>query len=123
MAVGVHTQVLPIIGLRIGIFAQGAAECLHLECPHQCQGDATLVSGHYLVLLKSFINYEPRFGKLMKNKKEISSSNGFQANGQSYLIQAFCPYRDRQQGLYQKAFLTAKFAKKSQRPQRVIRYL
>jgi len=54
----------------------------------------------------------------MKNKKEISSSRGFQANGQSYLIQTFCPYRDRQQGVYQKAFLTAKFAKKSQRPQR-----
>ena len=30
----------------------------------------------------------------------------------------FCPYRDRQEGVYQKAFLTAKFAKKLQKSQR-----
>jgi len=54
----------------------------------------------------------------MKNKKEISSPKGLRANGQSYLIQTFCPYRDRKEGMYQKTSLTAKFAKKSQRPQR-----
>ena len=30
----------------------------------------------------------------------------------------FCPYLDRQEGVYQKAFLAAKFAKRSQRSQR-----
>ena len=54
----------------------------------------------------------------MKNKKDTSSLKGLRINGQSYLLQTFCPYRDRQEGLYQMAFLTAKFAKKSQGSQR-----
>ncbi|RKY85116.1 hypothetical protein DRP98_03570 [candidate division KSB1 bacterium] len=54
----------------------------------------------------------------MKNKKEILSLKGLRINGQSYLLQTFCPYRDRQERVYQKAFLTAKSAKKSQRSQR-----
>jgi len=54
----------------------------------------------------------------MKNRKDISSLKGLRINGWSYLLQTFCPYRDRQEELYQKAFLTAKFAKKSQGSQR-----
>ncbi|RKY65611.1 MAG: hypothetical protein DRQ02_09985 [Candidatus Latescibacterota bacterium] len=38
---------------------------------------------------------KPRFGKLMKNKKEIWSPKGLRATGQSHMIQTFCPYRDR----------------------------
>jgi len=54
----------------------------------------------------------------MKNKKDISSLNRFPIDGQFYLLQTFCPYRDREEGVYQKAFPTAKFHKKSQRTQR-----
>ena len=59
-----------------------------------------------------------QIGKLMKNNRDISSLNGLRINGQSCLLQTLCPYRDRQQWAYQKAFLTAEGAKKSQRPQR-----
>jgi len=54
----------------------------------------------------------------MKNNKEISSLKGLRINGQSYLLQTSCPYRDGQESTYQKAFLTAKSARKSQRSQR-----
>jgi len=54
----------------------------------------------------------------MKNKKDISSLKGLRINGQSYLLQTFCSYRDRQEGVYQKAFLTAKFANQSQGSER-----
>jgi len=43
----------------------------------------------------------------MKNKKDISSLKGLRINSYSYLLQTFCPYRDRQEGVYQKAFFTA----------------
>ncbi|OPX32947.1 MAG: hypothetical protein B1H40_01230 [Candidatus Latescibacteria bacterium 4484_181] len=54
----------------------------------------------------------------MKNRREISSQKELRIDGQSYLIQTFCPYRDRQEGMYQKTFLNAKFGKKPQRSQR-----
>jgi len=54
----------------------------------------------------------------MKNKKDVSSLKGLRIDGQSYLLQTFCPSGDRREGVYQKAFPTAKFAKKSQRTQR-----
>jgi len=50
--------------------------------------------------------FEPGVGKLMKNKKDISSLKGLKIAPKRYW------------GVDQKAFLTAKFAKKSQRSQR-----
>jgi len=44
----------------------------------------------------------------MKNKKGIPSLRGLGINGQSYLQQTFCAYRDRQEARYQKAFFNRK---------------
>ncbi|RKY75952.1 hypothetical protein DRQ12_10960, partial [candidate division KSB1 bacterium] len=63
------------------------------------------------------VHFIPDSEKLMKDKKEISSLKGLRINGWSYLLQTFCPYQDRQEEVYQKAFLTAKFTKESQRAQ------
>ncbi|RKY84384.1 hypothetical protein DRQ11_11630, partial [candidate division KSB1 bacterium] len=52
--------------------------------------------------------FYPGFGKLIKNKKEISSLKGLRINGQSYLLQTFCPYRDRQGGGVSKGIFNRK---------------
>ncbi|RKY71895.1 MAG: hypothetical protein DRQ24_06300 [Candidatus Latescibacterota bacterium] len=54
----------------------------------------------------------------MKKQERTIALKGLRINRQSCLLQTFCHYADRQEGVYRKAFLTAKFAKKSQRSQR-----
>ncbi|MCD6170381.1 MAG: DUF933 domain-containing protein [Candidatus Latescibacteria bacterium] len=43
------------------------------------------------------VEYEPRFGKLMKNKREIWSLKGLRIDRHFYLLQTCCPCVERQE--------------------------